>query len=55
MTDAKSAPKPVETLSFEEAMRELEAVVDQVGGTSWIVDGDVALLNIVGEGIQRLP
>ncbi|MAS42132.1 Exodeoxyribonuclease VII small subunit [Albimonas donghaensis] len=30
MTDAKSAPKPVETLSFEEAMRELEAVVDQL-------------------------
>ncbi len=33
----------------------LEAVVDQVGGTSWIVDDDVALLNIVGEGIQREP
>ena len=33
----------------------LKKVVEEVGGASWIVDEEVALLNIVGEGIAREP
>jgi len=35
--------------------KDIETVVSEVGGSSWIVDDDVALLNIVGEGISREP
>ena len=34
---------------------DLKKVVEEVGGASWIVDDEVALLNIVGEGIAREP
>lgn len=33
----------------------LQLVVDAVGGESWLVDDQVALLNIIGEGIAREP
>ena len=33
----------------------LEKVVQEVGGASWTIDDEVALLNIVGEGISREP
>lgn len=34
---------------------DLQKVVQEVGGDSWLIDDDVALLNIVGEGISREP
>lgn len=33
----------------------LQRLVEEVGGNSWLVNNDVALLNIVGEGIAREP
>ncbi|MEC9435615.1 MAG: exodeoxyribonuclease VII small subunit [Pseudomonadota bacterium] len=39
MTD----PKPVESLSFEEAMRELEAVVDQLERGDAALEASIAL------------
>ena len=33
----------------------LKKVVDKVGGESWLLDDDVALLSVVGEGIAREP
>ena len=33
----------------------LQKVVDKVGGESWVLDEDVALLSVVGEGIAREP
>lgn len=33
----------------------LQRLVEEVGGDSWLVNNDVALLNIVGEGIAREP
>ena len=33
----------------------LDKMVEAVGGASWIVDDDVALLSVVGEGISREP
>ncbi|MGE4619593.1 MAG: aspartate kinase [Planctomycetota bacterium] len=33
----------------------LQKVVQEVGGSSWIIDDEVALLNIVGEGIASEP
>lgn len=43
MTDAKPDPKPVETLSFEEAMRELEQVVDRLESGDAPLDASIAL------------
>jgi aspartate kinase len=34
---------------------DLQRVVEEVGGDSWLIDDDVALLNVVGEGISREP
>ncbi len=39
--------------SLEES--DLQRMVQEVGGESWLIDDDVALLNIVGEGISREP
>ena len=39
--------------SLEES--DLQRMVQEVGGDSWLIDDDVALLNIVGEGISREP
>ncbi len=33
----------------------LKEVVARVGGASWLIDDDVALLSVVGEGISREP
>ena len=43
MTDPKPDPKPVETLSFEEAMRELEQVVDRLESGDAPLDASIAL------------
>ena len=34
---------------------DLQRVVKEVGGSSWLISDDVALLNIIGEGISREP
>lgn len=34
---------------------DLQRLVEEVGGKSWLINDDIALLNIVGEGIAREP
>jgi len=35
--------------------KKLEQLVTEVGGENWIIDEQIALLNIIGEGISRAP